>query len=236
VAVDARIGSVHDIAFDDRTWTIRYIIADTGKWLPGRLVLLSPASFGEPDWSDHSIAVSLTKQQIENSPSIDADKTVSRQHETELHKYYGWPAYWTYPPPGEMHFVPPLAPVRENGGEPEDTDTPIEQESHLRGVKEVIGYTIEATNGDIGHVEDFILQDDVWMIRYAVVDTRNWLPGQKVLVSPLWITAIRWDERTVHVDLTREAIKSGPEYDPAQPVNRDYEVRLYDFHGRPKYW
>ena len=232
-AVDEKIGSVHDLAFDDRTWTIRYIIADTGNWLSGRLVLLSPASFGEPNWSDRSILVSLTKDQIENSPGIDADKTVSRQHETELHTYYGWPAYWIYPPTGEMPYVTPTAVLPPNGHE---TGIDGVGESHLHSVKEVQGYTIEATDGDVGHVEDFIVQDDVWMIRYAVVDTRNWLPGRKVLVSPLWITGIRWDERTVRVDLTREDVKNGPEYDPSQPVNRDYEVRLYDFHGRPKYW
>lgn len=232
LAVDEKIGSVHDLIFDDRTWTIRYVVADTGSWLSGRQVLLSPASFGEPDYSDRGIPVSLTKQQIENSPGIDSDKTVSRKYETDLQRHYGWPAYWVSPPPGDMPYIPPPVPDEADDAEAVDYDN----EYHLRGVKEVSGYTIVATDGDIGHVEEFIVQDDVWVIRYMVIDTHNWLPGRKVLVSPLWITSIRWDERAVHVDLTQEAIKNGPEYDPSQPVNRDYEVRLYDFYGRPRYW
>ncbi|MCW5981022.1 MAG: hypothetical protein KIT09_23270 [Bryobacteraceae bacterium] len=242
-AVDGAIGSVDDLAFDDRTWEIRYIVGDTGGWLSGRQVLLSPASFGQPDWSNQTIPVSLNKRQIENSPGIDTDKTVSRKYETELHRYYGWPAYWVTPPPGEMAYIPTPAPtyvavadepgvVERDNEQPEDHDA----QTHLRGVKEVTGYNIGAIDGDIGHVEEFIVDDDRWAIRYMVIDTRNWLPGRKVLVSPLWIASIRWDERSVYVDLTREAVRNSPEYNPSQPVNRDYEVRLYDFYGRPKYW
>lgn len=107
---------------------------------------------------------------------------------------------------------------------------------HLRSAREVIGYHIQAKNGDIGHVEDFIVDDEAWAIRYMVVDTQNWLPGKKVLVAPVWIESIHWAEAKVRVTLTRAKIKKSPEFDPAAPVNREYEDRLYDFYGRPKYW
>jgi len=176
----------------------------------------------------------LSRQQIENSPGIDADKTVSRQHETELHRYYGWPAYWAvYPPPGEAAQIPNVPTVEPGEGE-EDKES--EGDPHLRSVREVTGYHIQATDGEIGHVEDFVFDDESWSIRYTVVDTRNWLPGRKVLVAPAWVKSIRWDERKVHVDMSRGSIEKGPEYDPSEPVNREYEARLYDYYGRPKYW
>ncbi len=110
------------------------------------------------------------------------------------------------------------------------------EKSHVRSVKEVTGYHIQATDGEIGHVEEFILDDQAWTLRYLVVDTRNWLPGRKVLVAPAWVTSVNWANRNVGVDLTTGAIKNSPEYDPSAPVNREYEVRLYDFYGRPRYW
>jgi hypothetical protein len=106
----------------------------------------------------------------------------------------------------------------------------------LQSTQEVIGYYIQASDGDIGHVEDFIADDAAWTMRYIVIDTRNWWPGKKVLVAPQWVTAVNWGESQVQVDLRCEDIKNSPEFDPAAPVNREYEERLYDFYGRPKYW
>jgi hypothetical protein len=113
-----------------------------------------------------------------------------------------------------------------------------EQESdpHLRSTREVIGYHIQARDGEIGHVEDLIVEDEIWFIRYLVIDTRNWLPGRKVLVAPAWAEQVNWVERRVYLDLSRETVKNSPEFDPSMPVNREYEVRLYDYYGRPKYW
>jgi uncharacterized protein YrrD len=118
----------------------------------------------------------------------------------------------------------------------QEPEAEVEGDPHLRSTREVIGYYIEASDGDIGHVEDFIIDVEAWMIRYMVVNTRNWLPGKNVLVAPEWITAMSWGESKVMVDLTRDSIKSSPEFDPSAPVNRVYEEQLYDFYGRPKYW
>ncbi|MBK9166200.1 MAG: PRC-barrel domain-containing protein [Bryobacterales bacterium] len=107
---------------------------------------------------------------------------------------------------------------------------------HLRSVREVSGYRIRAADGEIGRVADFIVDTDGWAIRYLVVDTRNWLPGRKVLVAPRWVQSIDWGDRLVHVRLHREDIKNSPEFDPNEPVNREYEARLYDYYGRPRYW
>jgi uncharacterized protein YrrD len=231
IANDGKIGSVRDLIFDERSSTIRYIVADTGGWLTGRRVLLSPASFGTPDWREQAIPVSLTKEQIEGSPEIDEDQTVSRQNEVELGRYYGWPAYWAAAPEAGGYIAAPLP--ESLPGEAQGQSKP---ESHLRSMREVMGYHIQAVDGEIGHVDDFVFQDETWINRYMVVDTRNWLPGRKVLVSPLWIQEIDWQDRKVHVNMMQESIRQAPEFDATEPVNRDYEVRLFDYYGRPKYW
>lgn len=226
-ATDGQMGKAHDFLFDDQEWTIRYLVADTGKWLSGRKVLIAPKALGEADWEKQLIQVSLTKEKIENSPSVDADKPVSRQQEIALHRYYVWAPYWA----GGIITGPSTVAV------PEEPDREVSQgDSHLRSVKHVKGYHVSAADGDIGHIDDFVVEDATWIIRYAVVNTQNWLPGKKVLVSPWWVKDINWSERKAGMGLKREDIKKGPHYDPALPVNREYEERLYDFHGRPKYW
>ena len=233
-ATDGEIGSVQDLYFDDHSWTIRYLVVDTGTWLPGRQVLISPRSI-MAGTDEGKIPVSLTKSQVENSPSTDVDKPVERQYEEEYSQYYGYPYYWTgpyrwgaTPYPGEgVLAVPEVAvamPPRV-GGDPS-----------LRSTRNVTGYYIEATDGDIGHVDDFIVDTAAWAIRYMLVDTRNWWPGKKVLVSPEWINEVSWPDSRVYVDMSKEAIKSAPEYDPNQPVERDYETRLFGHHNRRVYW
>lgn len=155
---------------------------------------------------------------------------MSRQQEEALHKYYGWPVYWG----GALYTDAQVVP-RVNQMESEHEN--IQGDIHLRSTQEVIGYDIKATDDDCGHVEDFILDDELWVLRYMVVDTRNWLPGgKKVLVAPEWITGVNWKETHVKIDLTSDQIKDSPEFDPEKPVNRAYEERLYDYYGRPKYW
>jgi hypothetical protein len=234
-ATDGRIGSVADIYFDDLAWRIRYVVVDTGRWLPGRRVLLSPISCLSPDWENKTLPVSLTKEQVKNSPDYDTQQPVSRKYEIALSKYYRWPVYWGTAP--EVTGWMP-APVAAEAPETSQRVATLEREgeSNLRSTDELKGYAIHAVDGDIGHVEDLIADDSQWVIRYFVVDTRNWLPGRKVLVSPGWIRRISWANRDVVVELTRQQVEESPEYDPTAPVNEAYEKRLYDFYGRPKYW
>jgi hypothetical protein len=235
-ATDGDIGKAHEFYFDDLAWIIRYLVVDTGNWLPGRRVLLWPGVLGQPDWEAQALPVELAKEQVESSPEISTDEPVSRQMETDLHAYYGWTPYWRggLPAPG----LGAAAAAEMIARPEEEKDEKEEQESdpHLRSTREVIGYHIQARDGEIGHVEDFVIDDETWFIRYLVIDTRNWLPGRKVLVAPAWAEQVNWVERKVHVDLRRETIENSPEFDPSMPVNREYEVRLYDYYGRPTYW
>ncbi|MEW6117451.1 MAG: PRC-barrel domain-containing protein [Nitrospirota bacterium] len=227
-ARDSDIGKADEFLFDDISWTVRYLVADTGGWLSGRKVLIAPAAFEQPDWEQEIFPVVLTREQVENSPGIEADKPISRQHQSELYRFYGWSPYWI----GDMyHNVPPLTEVR-----PEDIGKQEGGDPHLRSTKEVTGYGIQATDGEIGEVEDFLVNDEDWIMRYIIVDTRKWLPGKKVLIATQWIKHIDWAEEKVHVDLTKDAVRNSPEYNPNVTVDRYYEARLYDYYSRPHYW
>lgn len=237
-AIDGEIGTASDLYFDDLSWVTRYLIVDTGKWLPGRRVLLAPISVIGVDNADLSLKVSLTREQVEQSPPVWKDKPVSRQEEKLLVEHFDWPAYWDYPLAG-VTLGAEAAAVHPESRIGRTTNPTIEEEPgdpHLRSVREVAGYSVHAEDGDIGHVEDLIVEDDAWVIRYMVVDTRNWLPSPKVLVSPTWCEEVRWDDSSVHVALPRETIKNCPKYDPHEPVNREYEIQLYDYYGQPYYW
>lgn len=227
-ARDGEIGEIHDFFFDEKLWTVRYLVVDTGHWLPGRRVMLSPHVIGQPEPDASKVPVDMTREQVESSPDIDTDKPVSRQREIELYQHYGWSPYWSGAgleavPMGPVAAPPPVA-VPEPTGDAEEEQ---KGDPNLRSTEEVAGYHIQASDGSIGHVEDFIIDDVTWDVRYLVVNTRNWLPGRKVLISPQWAVApISWDESTVKVTLTKEQIKKSPEFDPAAPVNREYETRL----------
>lgn len=237
-ATDGELGTCDDLLFDDARWIVRYLLARPG-WLTRRRVLLSPEALGHPDWMKKTVPVNLSRQQIEDSPPIDEDKPVSRQLEEDVRKHFGWPLYWT---PAGMTLgavtsgspPPPAAPRME--AEAADGPSPEPGDPHLRSMKEVTGYRISATDGLIGHVEDLIVDDEQWVVRYVVADTRQWLPGRKVLLAPKWFQRFDWEHGAAVVELDREAIRSSPEYDPGAPVNRDYEGRLYDYYGRPGYW
>ena len=242
-ATDGTIGKVNDFYFDDHKWIARYLVADTGTWLPGRRVLIAPQALGMPNWEANEMPVALTIEQIENSPLVSEKKPLVREHEEELHNYFGWQPYWALEMPQSSELAEARARSAEQQLSHEQTEsarpaaTAVQQrDANLRSAREVMSYRVEASDGQIGHVEDFIIDCEQWMIRYMIVDTRNWFPGKKVLIAPQWIDKINWPEQIVNIDLTRDQIKNSPEYDPHAPINREYEEHLFDFYGRPTYW
>ena len=230
-ALDGEIGHVNDFHFDDQNWAVRYLVADTGSWMPGRLVLISPHAFGKLYQGGKILLVNLTRQQIENSPSIESHKPVSRQYEEEYHRYYGWPFYWQGGQLWGMSTFPiASAPSGRSPGE-QSTAKDGKKETgdpHLRSVKAIIGYHIQAADETIGHVIDFVMDDKDWTIQQVVVDTGHWLRGKRVMISPSQINRIRWDESKVYVDLTKEAILLGsPVFDPASFGIREHDPRIF---------
>ncbi len=230
--LDGEIGKAREFYFDDRHWTIRYLVVDTGNWLTGRQVLISPYALVGVMEEDKQIVVNLTKQQIEDSPALTTDKPVSLQYEDDYYGYYGWPTYWSGP---EMWGTFPYI-MRDREQHRDIAKGEKVWDPHLRSTREVSGYDVQSTDGEIGHVEDFVIDDETWAIRYLVIATRNWLPGKKVLVSPHWIKHVSWGEAKVIVDLTQEAIKNSPEFTKASLITRAYEMDLHRHYKRQEYW
>jgi hypothetical protein len=225
-AADGDLGSVKDFFFDDNDWVIRYFVVNTRRWLPGRLVLISPSEVKKPDWDKQVLPVSLTMDQVKNSPEIQSDLPVSRQNEIELMNYYGWNHYW--------------GPIGEPGsgrGLGEESDVRSEAESevadwdpHLRSTGEVTGYNIQSIDEPIGQMKDLIVETSDWNVRYIVIDTQKWLPGKKVLISSAWINRVDGVDKKVYVDLSSNAIKDSPEFEPGNQIDFEYEARLYDYY------
>lgn len=239
-ATDGVIGEVDDFYFDDENWAIRYLIVDTGGWLAGRKVLISPYAMGLPNWDGRELPVKLTKAQVEGSPDIDTKKPVSRQHEAHYSSYYGYPYYWGSEGLWGLGAYPGILPAQVPA---EQADTPKQEsrsqasvDAHLRSCRELGGYHIQALDGDIGHVEDVLVDDHSWAIRYLIVNTSNWWGGHLVLVSPQWVDEVSWADSKVSVGLTRQAVQDAPPYDSSQPFDRRHEEAIHDHYGRPGYW
>jgi hypothetical protein len=236
-ARDGDLGRCKDFLFYDRSWTIRYMVADTRKWLPGRKVLISPISLGTPEWERSRFPVKLTQQQVQESPRLEEDQPVSQHYEQRLLSYYRYPYYWAGPLAWGYQAMPPPveSPVkREVSRQPEEAKIP-ERAAHLRSAHEVKGYHLQAQDDDIGHVEDFLVDDQTWRIHYLIVDTSNWLPGRKVLVATDWFQGVNWPQREVYVELTRREVEESPEYRSGR-INRGYEEELFGHYGARPYW
>jgi sporulation protein YlmC with PRC-barrel domain len=234
-ATDGDVGHVKDCYFDDESWVIRYFVVGTGDWLKSRRVLISPLAIGHPTWSGSTIPLSISRELVKNSPDIDTDKPVSRQHEIRYFGYYGYPYYWggtglwgDAADPGTL--VTGVA----NEATEDGSRRPVDQ--HLRSCDVVSKYRVHASDGDLGHVEGLLVDERTWSIRYMIVGTSNWWVGHSVLISPEWIDNVSWINEKVSIDLTRQAIKDAPLYDSAVHLNRDYESVIYKHYGRTGYW
>jgi len=227
-ATDGAIGSIKDLYFDDETWTIRYLVVDTSVWLAGRKVLVSPMSLDSSDPKARVFSISVSKERVKDSPNIDTQKPVSRQHEIRYFGYYGYPYYWggsgvwgqfAYPGmlAGSAYGMSnsEYARVRESA---ERTAAEAEErrlqdeDPHLRSCNAIKHYHVHATDGDIGHVDAFLVDEDSWTIRYLIVNTSNWWLGHQVLIAPGQIGEVSWSREKVTTSLSRQAIRDAPTY------------------------
>lgn len=229
-STDGEIGHVAEAYFDDQQWTIRYIVVKTGSWLDTREVLLSPIALGEQHWDKHVLKANLTRAKVEHSPSIDIHKPVSRQQETKYNAYFGWSPYWGGADLWSRYGIPLMMATPPS---PDDRNQVLEADDdpHLRSSREITGYHVHGTDANIGHIADFIFDDESWAIRYLVVNTSNWGFGHDVLIAPEWIKAVHEDTSIVDVLVPRGVIADSPIWDPSVPVSRAYEDGLRAHYG-----
>jgi sporulation protein YlmC with PRC-barrel domain len=240
-ASDGRVGTVADFLFDDASWRVRWLVVDCGTWLTGRKVLIHPSAVSMADLERHRFAVALTKAQIEKSPELADDQPVSQQMENRLYTYYGWDPLWNGPylseTPGAIawpYMAPPYFGLGLNTAEAHGKGLRLQgADPHVRSVDEVTGYHIHAVDGEIGHVENFMVDDADWSIHYFIVDTRNWWSGKRVLISPLAVKSIDWFERRVEIDVSREQVNSSPPWDPLDVFTQLDAKLLHKHYGWP---
>jgi hypothetical protein len=239
-ARDGRIGTVDDFLFEDDSWLVRWLVVDTGNWLSGRKVLLPLSALGQIDPDKREFTVGLTKQRVKDSPDIDIDRPVSRQIESNIYDYHGWQPYWGagmliggYAYGGGAVAVSPVPESRllaeDIAAAQRSNDDP-----HLRSIEAIAGYHIHATDGEIGHVADFLVEDADWSIKYLVVDTQNWWPGKRVLISPRSVREIDWTDNLVNLEVDRQRVKGSPAYDASTIVDRVYEKNFQDHYGEAR--
>lgn len=241
MAVDGLIGRAETFYFDDERWAVRYLVVDTTRWRTGPKVLISPMSIRQIDFDAGTLLLSSTREQIQNSPPIDTQNPVSRQHEREYYRYYQYPYYWGDvglwgPAPTPIELAKGPWPAGEEQLERSPDIAAGDDDLQLRSTRDAIGYQVEAADGDLGHVSDFLVDDQTWAIRYAVVDTSNWWLGKEVLIAAEWLDRVSWSDAKVVIDLDRQAVKEAPAYDPAVEIDRQWESDYFTHYQRHGYW
>jgi len=240
-SLNGEIGKVKDIYFDDDRFNVSYIVADTGKWLSTRMVLISPYSIKGLDKFEEYISVDLTTNQIEESPPLESDKPLSRQYQEKLSSHFDYPLYWrgiqtASTGIGNIGFIPQHLMKEDAIKRSESIGDDELADPNLRSMNQVKGYHVQSIDDEIGHIEDFIIDSDNWRIRYLVVEIQNLLPGKKVLISPEWMKDIKWKDSIVALNLSSEDIKKSEEYDENLVIKREYEKRLHEHYKRERYW
>ena len=221
-AADGDIGRLKEFYFDDKECVIRYLVVDTGRFLPGKKVLIPRSALRKPDLIKKRIQVDLSKEQVKNSQGIDEHRPVKRERDFELNQYHGWKISWAEGP--EVLLPADVEPDLDSyGGDP-----------HLQSTDMLTGFHIQTPEGEVGRLDDFVLDDAAWDIRYYVAEIGTRLPGRKVLMCPQWIQKINQRERKVLVNLALEKIKTGPEYNQSTPITKDYEEEMLEHYGCKK--
>jgi sporulation protein YlmC with PRC-barrel domain len=242
-STDGDLGKINDFYFDDEDWVIRYLVVDTNNWFFKRKALISPITLKKPDWLKKDIQVNLTQQQINDSPDISVHEPVSRQQEIEYYDYYGYPAYWGGGSLwGEGIYPDGMMPVNASiSSDPSRLQTKVNEKAqnddpHLRSWEKIKGYKIHATDGEIGHIQDLLVDELTFAIRYVIVQTNNWWIGHQVLIAPQWFSDVQWSDSTVSVNHSREAIKNSPSYDSHDTFDRSWEIEVNKHYGTQGYW
>jgi uncharacterized protein YrrD len=210
---DGIIGTVADLYFDDQTGKIHYLAANTGNWLEGRHVLIAQESLLDPKWEISSFPAVVNKAEVERAPTFEINQPLVWQKEREICTHYRWNTYFPISERELAIFRGTLA--------------------SANGLKD---FSLQALDGELGKIVNYIIDDRTWIVRYLVVDTAKWLTGRKVLLSLAWIQSIDWPNQLVVVDLTQAQIENAPEYDPTIPIERMYEIELYKHYDKAPYW
>ena len=230
--IDGTIGKVKELLFDDQKWNVRYLVVDTGNWLKGRKVLIAPNFLVDVSKENQCITVNLTKKQIEDSPPLSSDQPVDRQYDKAYWSFFNLPESVLTKLPEDQAFMRKL--------DKKDLDDRHAEERswdhQLRSTSASTGNNIEALDGEVGCIDDFIIDDQTWSIRYMVVNSADWWAGHKLLVAPPWISKLNWGDAKIFININRAPFESLEEFTSIDMLSREYEERLHRSCNRQGYW
>lgn len=239
-ATDGEIGRIESFYFDDESRFIRYVVAEPGQWFDRTKVLLSPYSIRAVDDATRRVEVNLTRQQVASSPDIDTESPITRQMEVDCFTHYRWPFYWTgagvwgaAAPLGSDFELPPASNATAQGQELPDC---VKSQVYLRSLSSALGCHVFANKGELGHLDDFIVDDQGWMIRYFVVRFRKLIASHLLLIARDWVNSIHWKSRKIRIALPKEKVIHSPPFDASVPISREYEELLHRYYEKQGYW
>ncbi len=242
---NGKLGKVDDFYFDQEQFVVRYLVIDTGSWLEHEQTLISTHAIDNIDFDSSIIHVNLSSDELEDSPSIEKNEPISKSKEKALIEYFGWPDYWKKSHSSDSELIhagiterKKLLNFKTLQKEDEAKQKAKKVESNLRSLEEIRGYKIHAKDDKFGHLEDlFVEEEDSWIIRYLLIDTRNIMEGKLVIIAPEWIESINWFDKEIFIDKDKKEIEESPEYkEEKAPIDKSYEELLYDHYDEKKYW
>jgi len=234
-ATDGEVGRVVQFFLDDERWAVRYLVTETGHFFGSRRVLVSPISVRALDSETRRVQATRSVEKFNNAPGIESEQPVTRRRERENSRYYGYLPYWEGSGCWGNGSVP--ASLALSGSSAAATDPNDESNSvHVRTTRELRGYRVHGSDGAVGQVASFIVDDLTWEVRYLVVDTSGGWFGKKVLVAPSWAYRVSWANQTIYLDVARSQITAAPAWKASLPIDRGYEERLHIHYGRTPYW
>ena len=211
LARDGRLGTIEDFHFNSRDWVIQYVIVNSLDWPIGRWLLMPPSAVERTDLEASVLLVKVTKGDIKKSSRVDTNDPVSRQQEigsAHCHKRF---TYWDRITGSEG---PDSTPVGVQAGKTSESDEVSSAKPKPQSAEEILGFRILARDGEVGRLEDLIVESETWAVNYLLVTTRNSPPGGRALLAPCWITCVARDTFEIRVDLKRDTIRNSPEFSP----------------------
>jgi hypothetical protein len=186
VGSEGAAGCVLDVLFDDRSWHVKYLVVRLGGRLSAWHVLLKPDLVTHAAWTERELHVPLSGREFRQLPGVQSDPPVAYRQELQAARFSAWEA-------GRIE------------------DVVLDGDPHLRNMRAVTGHRVEASDGPVGRIAEFIIDDEYWTVRYVVVNTGRLLPSLRVLIAPTWVETISWEDRVVRLSATREELESSHE-------------------------
>lgn len=232
-ATDGHHGDINDFLFDGNNWIINYIHADLGTIFKDKKVIIPRMFWKNPSWINQNFEVSLSIKDIENGPLIDEYLPVSKQYEKELLKHFDLQSHI-------MRFqsqsvLQTAGNIHLENAFTKSVSEDYENKGSLRSFREVCNYSIRTKDGFKGKLNDLIIDDSNWEVKYIIIDLNGSIPwSRKVLINVNWIERISYPKKSIKINLNSDSLLNSKDFNPNELVNTKKVTKRFDYLGRPK--